>query len=104
MFGALFVILIFHRSAARDIRRASKRGWLFMAFSGIGVAWGLSFLFLALSRSPVVVVGPAMNISPLITLTLSHVFLQRIEKVTLSLIAGGLLIVAGAVGITLSAS
>ncbi len=104
MFGALFVTLIFHRSAARDIRSASKRGWLFMAFSGIGVAWGLSFLFLALSHSPVVVVGPAMNISPLITLTISHIFLQRIEKVTLPLIAGCLLIVAGAAGITVSAS
>ena len=103
MFGSLFVILAFHRTAPQELLTASKRGLLFMALSGAGVAWGLSFLFVALSLSPVIMVGPAMNVSPLITLTLSHFFLQRIERVTMPLVIGCLLIVAGAAIITVSA-
>ena len=74
---------------------------MLMMLSGTGVAWGLSFLFIALSLSPVVMVGPAMNIAPLITVYLSHIFLKRIEKVTLSMVIRSLMIIAGATVITI---
>ena len=67
MFGAAFVAVIFHRSAPKEIFTAPRKGIMLMMLSGTGVAWGLSFLFIALSLSPVVMVGPAMNIAPLIT-------------------------------------
>jgi len=100
MFGAIFVALIFHRSAPKEIIAAPRKGIILLMLSGIGIAWGLSFLFIALSLSPVVMVGPAMNIAPLITLFLSYIFLKRIEKVTVSLVIGSLMIITGATIIT----
>jgi len=104
MFGALFVTLLFNQSAARDILRAPKKSWLFMALSGVGIAWGLTFMFFALNRSQVVLVSPLLNISSLITLGMSYLFLRQLEKVTVWLVIGSLMVIAGAAAITIGAA
>ena len=70
--------------------------------SGIASASGVTFLYFALSKSPVVVVSPVVAINPLITLTLAHLLLQRLERITKRTIMGTLLVVLGVVIITLS--
>jgi len=104
MFGLIFLSILFHRSLPGDIDRAPKRAWLFMVLAGLASTWGVLFLFFALSKSPVVLVSPATSINPLITMTLSHLFLQRLEKVTLRLVIGTLMIIGGATIIAVSAS
>ena len=49
-----------------------------------------------------VVVSPVAAISPMITLTLAHFFLRRLERITKRTILGTLLVVIGVVIITLS--
>lgn len=101
MFGAIFVTIVFNRSAPRDILRAPRTAWLYMALSGAGIAWGLTFMFFALSRSQVVLVSPLLNISSLVTLAMSFAFLRQLEKVTVWLVTGSLLVIAGAAAITI---
>jgi len=53
--------------------------------------------FAALSRGEVSVIIPLLNTTPLFTILLSSLFLRESEKVTPSIVAGALLMVAGVV-------
>lgn len=101
LFGALMVLILFHRHALGDVGRAPRRAWLLVALAGCASTWGVGFLFLALSKAPVVVVAPLDATSPLVSLVLTHLFLQRLERVTWRTVAGAALVVGGVVLIAL---
>ena len=65
--------------------------------SGAVAAGAVTSLYFSLSRAPVVVVSPIAATNPLITLVMAHLFLQHMERVTLRLILGALLVVMGVV-------
>ena len=102
LFGLLYVSLMFHRHIPVDLKANPRRGYLWFALSGITSASGVALLYFALSEAPVVVISPVVAISPLVSLTLAHLFLQRLEKITKRTIMGTLLVVLGVVIITLS--
>ena len=95
MFGTVVMAVLFHRHALRDLAVAPKRAWMHLMLAGLSSAWGASFLFLALSKAPVVLVAPLAGASPLVAVLLTHMFLQRLETVTWPTVAGALLVVAG---------
>lgn len=65
--------------------------------AGITSTAGIGTYFLALEVAPVVLVVPLLQTSPLIVVVLSAVFLpQRLERVTWRLVAGALVVVTGA--------
>ena len=103
MFGLIFLSILFHRGVVGDIGRAPKRAWLFVGLAGLASSWAVLTLLFALSKSPVVLVSPAVSISPLVTILLTHLFLQRLERVTRWIVIGGALIIVGATTITVSA-
>ena len=102
LFGFLYVSIMFHRHIPTDLRTSRRRGFLWFGLSGITSSTGVALLYFGLSKAPLVVVSPVVAISPLITLALAHVFLQRLERITRRTIMGTLLVVAGVVIITLS--
>ena len=102
MFGLIFMSILFHRGVVGDIGRAPKRAWLFVGLAGLAASWAVLTLLFALSKSPVVLVSPAVSISPLVTMLLTHLFLQRLERVTRWIVVGGALIIVGAATITVS--
>ena len=102
VFGLAYVSVMFHRHIPTDLKSSSRRGYLWFGLSGIASASGVTLLYFALSEAPVVVVSPVVAINPLITLTLAHVFLQRLERITKRTILGTMLVVLGVVIITLS--
>ena len=102
LFGFVYVSLMFHRHIPGDMRTSSRRGFLWFGLSGIASAGGVTSLYFALSNAPVVVVSPVAAINPLITLTLAHIFLQRLERITKRTIIGTMLVVLGVIIITLS--
>ena len=57
--------------------------------------------FLAVQRGDVVVVAPIMATFPLWTLLLSHIFIARLERITLRLVTGAMLAVAGVIAVAL---
>ena len=95
VFGTAMVGLLFGRGAFGALGSAGGRGWAYMALSGVASAWGVAFLFYALREAPIVVVSPISGAYPLVAIALTHLFLQRLEKVTVRTVAGAVLVVAG---------
>ena len=102
MAGMVILALVTHRGVIKD-RRAPKRAFLLMALAGLAASAGVTFNLLALSRAPVVIVAPVSSITPLVSLALAHIFLQRLERVTMRIWLGAALVVAGVVIIAVGA-
>ena len=95
IFGTAMVAVLFHRGAASALAAADPRGWRYMALSGVAAAWGVAFLFYALQEASVVLIAPISSSYPLVAIVLTHLFLQRLEKVTARTVAGAIMVVAG---------
>ena len=72
-----------------------RRGALFFTTGGIFSAMGVLLMFLALGRGTVVVVSPVLATNPLFTLIFAAIFLRGVERITLRIVMGALLVVAG---------
>ena len=67
------------------------------ALSGIASGSAIIALSFSLEKADVTVVAPVVSVSPLITLVIVRVFMERLEKVTWTLLMGVLLVVGGTV-------
>ncbi|KAB2336312.1 EamA family transporter [Cytobacillus depressus] len=87
--------IVFFQGTHKKLKAISKKGYLFLALSG--VATGLSWLcyFAALAIGKVSVVAPIDKFSVVVTIVLSFILLK--EKATKRTIFGGIVITAGTV-------
>ena len=71
---------------------------LFLALSGL--LYGVAHLssFVALAVAPIIIVVPLANTATLVTVAGAHVFLRRLERVSIRVVAGGLLVVRSRTG------
>jgi drug/metabolite transporter (DMT)-like permease len=99
--GTAMVAALFFRDLKADLTTAPRRAWGMVTLAGIAAAWGISFWFLALEEAPVVLVAPLVGVSPLVSIVLTHFFLQRLEKVTMRTVFGALMVVGGVALVTL---
>ncbi len=100
LFGVALLLPLGGRDAVRRLRSSAlgQGNLVLAAASGIAGACGVISLYLALARAPVVIVSPISNVSPLLTLLLAHLFLERrLERVTRWVLMGTLLTVLGVV-------
>ncbi|MFQ5825729.1 MAG: EamA family transporter [Dehalococcoidia bacterium] len=74
---------------------ARKWGVFLFVLSGFLASVGVLLQYIALTITPVIVVSPLTNTNPLWTIIVIHLFLQRLEKITLRIVAGALLVVFG---------
>lgn len=81
--------------------RFPRRAYGYFALTGVLGAGALFSLFEALDRGEVVIVDPLTATAPLFTIIFAYLLLGDLERVTKGLIAGVLLVVAGAVLIVL---
>ena len=95
LFGTALMSIVFAQHAFSERRSATRLGWLMVFLSGFFSAGGVTFFYLALSTSPVVLVAPIVAINPLITLLISHFCIGGMETVTWRTVLGGLLVVGG---------
>ena len=95
LLGTMIVGALFHRHSLADVRRAPRRGWVFVVLAGCASTWGVSFWFLAFTKAPVVLVAPLVGTSPLVSILLAHLFLQRLERVTWRVVLGAVVVVVG---------
>lgn len=98
--GTLILLAVSPRSLAQD-RRAPRHAFLLMVLAGVTSSAGVAFNLFALSLAPVVIVSPVSAASPLVSLAIAHLFLQRLERVTLRIWIGAALVVAGVILITI---
>ena len=71
------------------------RGVAFFATGGVFSAMGVLLMFFALGIGQVVVISPVLATNPLFTLFFAALLLRGVEQITLRVIIGALLVVAG---------
>ena len=101
--GMVILGVLSARGVAQD-RHAPRRDFLFMTLAGLLASGGVAASFYALSLAPLVVVSPIAAANPLVSLALAHLFLHRLERVTLRIWIGAGLVVAGVALVALGAS
>ena len=100
LFGTLVMLTL----AGRDMTgafRLSIKPLVALALAGISAGGAVIVLYIAVNRAPVSVVYPVAGINPLINLILVHLFLQRLERITLRVVGGTVLVVAGVILVVL---
>ena len=95
-FGGIILAPLVAQEIPRTFK-SSKRAVAMFALSGVGAGIGVVGLYSSLERAEVIVVTPIVAVSPLITLVLARLFLNKLEKITLRVILGTLLVVGGTV-------
>jgi drug/metabolite transporter, DME family len=90
--------------SARSIRdRGSdfSRGAMLFGGAGIFSAVGVMLMFQALSRGEVVVISPVLATNPLFTLIMAALMLRGVERITVTVVAGAVLVVAGVAALSI---
>lgn len=89
--------------AARNpaIRTFDWKSMACVALSGLSTTVSIVALLFAVQLADVVIVAPIMATFPLWTLLLSHIFISRLERITLRLTTGAIIAVAGVAAVAL---
>ena len=69
--------------------------------AGITSGCAVTLLTLAVTRAPIAVVTPLASLNPLVTLALTHLFLQQLERVTPRVVLGTVFAVSGVILVVL---
>lgn len=85
----------------KEILVLNKECLYFYLAAGLAVSLGMVSIYYALDRGQVTVVIPISSTGPLFALTLSALFLRDVERVTMKIVLGASLIIAGVLLITL---
>jgi len=93
-FGMLFLLVISVPHLNRDLR-APRWALVMMTLAGVCSSFGIFLMYTALARAPVMLASPIVASYPLIAMTFTHIFLQRLERVTLRMVLGAILVVVG---------
>jgi DME family drug/metabolite transporter len=88
-------------SRRKEILVLDRRCFPFYLAAGLAVSLGMVAIYYALDLGKVVVVIPISSTGPLFTLILTALFLKGVERVTLKIVLGALLIISGVVLLTL---
>ncbi len=99
--GTLVLAIIGARNLGEANLMQNKRSVVFLLISGVVASLGVVSSFFALSLAPVVIVGPLQSTSPLFTLLFSYLSPSHLESITPPLILGSVLVVAGAILLTI---
>ncbi len=99
----LIIVPVLGAASIRNpaVRAFDWRSMGLVSVSGLSVAMSIVAQFFAVQRADVVVVAPILATFPLWTLLLSHVFIARLEGITVRLIIGAMLAVAGVAAVAL---
>ena len=104
LFGWIAMGLFIANNFPRDLRSSGIRPKLLLAGSGVLMAIGIVALYTSLTMAPVVVVSPVFSLNAVVSLVLVHTFLQRLERITLPLVVGTLLVVGGVASVAIGAA
>ncbi|MSQ40803.1 MAG: hypothetical protein EXR55_03910 [Dehalococcoidia bacterium] len=103
LFGAAILGVLIGRGVSQDLK-APRKTFLYISLAGVSSSVAVVLMYMALSREPVVVVSPVASLTPLFVLVFTHFFLQRLERLTLRIVAGTLLVVVGVVLVILGSA
>ena len=83
------------------VRAFDWRSMGFIFMSGLSTTVSIVAQLFAVQRADVLIVAPILATFPLWTLLLSHIFISRLEQITLRLTIGAIVTVAGVIAVVL---
>ncbi|MFC1491865.1 DMT family transporter [Nitrospinota bacterium] len=100
LYANVFAVLGYLPIAAGRFRGARAgewpaRTWRLLALAGASASLGVTFVYLALSRAPVVFVSPITQTRPLFVVAISWLFIQSHERVNWRVAVGAAVIFGG---------
>ena len=104
MLAAMFIVLpALGIIAARNpaIRTFDWKSMGLVGISGLSTTVSIVSQLFAVQRADVVIVAPILATSTLWTLLLSHIFISRLERITLRLTIGAIVAVAGVIAVAI---
>ena len=104
MLAAMFIVVPavgFIAARTPAVRTFDWKSMGFVAISGLSTTVSIITQLFAVQRADVVIVAPILATFPLWTLLLSHIFISRLEQITLRLTIGTFITVAGVVAVVL---
>ena len=104
MLAAMFIVVpVVGVIAARSpaVRAFDWRAMGFVTISGLSTTVSIVAQIFAVQRADVLIVAPILATFPLWTLLLSHIFIARLEQITLRLTAGAVVTVGGVIAVVL---
>jgi len=93
-FGMLFLFVISVPHLKRDLQ-APRWALIMMTMAGVCSSFGVLLMYTALARAPVTLASPIVASYPLIAMIFSHIFLKQLERVTLRMVLGAILVAVG---------
>lgn len=85
--------IVFFQKTHKEMKKITKRGYLFLILSGVATGLSWLFYFAALALGKVSIVAPIDKFSVVITMVLGFVILK--EKVAKNTVIGGIIITLG---------
>lgn len=103
--GSMLVLVSVTAWSVPGLRKQVRLGpsWSWLVVAGVCIAFALLAVFEALEKGAVSTVGPIIAAQPLAIIVLSWLLLHNIERVTMRLVVGAVLVVAGVIGIAVGA-
>jgi uncharacterized membrane protein len=98
---AVSLLTVWLSSRRKQVFMLNRRCFPYFISGGISISLGMVSIYYALDRGLVTVVTPISSSAPLFALTLSALFLRDVERVTLKIVIGAGLIVAGVLAISM---
>jgi drug/metabolite transporter (DMT)-like permease len=96
LFGTVYLSAMSGRKV-RLLGNLSSADAVMVGAAGIFASLGSLFVFLALSKAPVILASPLFQLKSLVGIVLAHFFLKRLERVTPRLVVGACLVFGGVV-------
>ncbi len=93
--GLLVLFLMNLRGIRPADLKIPPRAALFMALSGLCASSGIAINYFALTKAPLVIVAPVVSTNTLIAILFTHLFLRRLERITLRTVIGAVFVVVG---------
>ena len=97
LFFGMAILTIISIPKLGELLIAPRSGILMMAASGVLSSLAIFFMYTALSKAPVTVASPVVALYPLIAMTLTHVFFQRLERITAGMVVGAIMVAIGVI-------
>ena len=96
LMGLVIISLLFHRSF--NFRSGIPlKYFAFIIAGGLTSGCAVSLLVVSVDLAPIAVVTPIVFLHPLVTLVLTRLFLQQLERVTPRVVMGTVLAVSGVI-------
>jgi drug/metabolite transporter, DME family len=95
--AALFSFILLQIQGGKQAFRLSRKSAAWLIPAGLFNTAAMLSVFYALRHGPVVIVEPLVSSNPVLTLVLTAVFLRDLEALSLRVIVGALLTVAGTI-------